>query len=58
MEVWGRPLAPALALKHFKNEAEAFEKIKPLQLIEPTFAAEYNEEYLAWKKVLEQQLAD
>ncbi len=54
----GAAIGAGIGVKIFKNEAEAFEKITPLQLIEPSSAAEYNEEYLAWKKVLEQQLAD
>lgn len=48
----GAAIGAGIGAKTFKNEAEAFEKSKPLQLIEPTCAEEYNQHYADWKKVL------
>src|SRR3954451_1879127 len=48
----GAALGAGIGAKIFSNAKEAFKKMKPLQLIEPTKAAEYNELYKNWKKYL------
>jgi len=40
----------------FASEKEAFANTKPLDLIEPTVYAAYNEVYEGWKKLLEKQI--
>lgn len=48
----GAAIGAGIGAKAFANEQEAFSKMKPLQLIEPTNAAIYNALYEDWKKVL------
>src|SRR4051812_14207734 len=48
----GAALGAGIGAKIFSNAKEAFTKMKPLQLIEPTKADEYNELYKNWKKYL------
>ena len=52
----GAAIGAGIGVKTFRNEAEAFEKTKPLQLIEPFAAEEYDRHYQEWKKVLEKLL--
>jgi xylulokinase len=49
----GAALGAGIGAKIFNNTKEAFTKMKPLQLIEPTKAKEYNELYEKWKNCLE-----
>ena len=53
----GAAIGAGIGAKTFTNESEAFAQMKPLNLIEPTKAAEYNEHYLQWKIVLDKLLA-
>ena len=53
----GAAIGAGIGAKTFKNESEAFEQMKPLNLIEPTKASEYNEHYLLWKNILDNLLA-
>ena len=53
----GAAIGAGIGAKTFKNESEAFEQMKPLNLVEPTRAGEYNEHYLEWKKILDKLLA-
>jgi xylulokinase len=48
----GAALGAGIGAKIFSNAKEAFTKMKPLQLIEPTKADEYNELYKKWKNFL------
>jgi xylulokinase len=48
----GAAIGAGIGAKTFKNESEAFEKFKPLQLVEPTQADEYDKHYQDWKNVL------
>ena len=53
----GAAIGAGIGAKTFKNESEAFAKMKPLNLVEPTRADEYNGHYLEWKNVLDKMLA-
>jgi xylulokinase len=52
----GAALGAGIGAKIFNNAKEAFTKMKPLQLIEPNKADEYNELYKRWKKFLMKDL--
>ncbi len=52
----GAAIGAGIGAAIFKSEQEAFEEIKPLQLIEPTSAGIYNSFYFRWKKLLKKQL--
>jgi xylulokinase len=48
----GAAIGAGIGVKAFASEQEAFSKMKPMQLIEPTVTEEYNEQYQQWLKVL------
>jgi xylulokinase len=48
----GAALGAGIGAKIFSSAKEAFKKMKPLQLIEPTKAGEYDELYKKWVKFL------
>lgn len=52
----GAALGAGIGAKIFSNPKEAFTKMKPLQLVEPTRAKEYDELYKKWKKYLEKDV--
>jgi xylulokinase len=52
----GAAIGAGIGVKAFKTEQEAFSKMKPLQLIEPTKADAYNSVYQDWKNVLQKHL--
>jgi xylulokinase len=52
----GAALGAGIGAKIFSNAKEAFTKMKPLQLVQPTKANEYNELYEKWEKLLSQAL--
>ncbi len=52
----GAALGAGIGAKVFSNEKEAFQNIRPLQLIEPTVASEYNDLYEGWKECLKKDL--
>ncbi|WP_207533441.1 xylulokinase [Desertivirga arenae] len=52
----GAALGAGIGAGIFSSEEEAFSNMKPLQLIEPTKAGEYEKVYQEWKKQLENQL--
>lgn len=52
----GAALGAGIGAKIFGDAKEAFSKMKPLQLVEPTKADEYNELYKKWKEYLEKDL--
>jgi xylulokinase len=54
----GAAIGAGIGAAIFKSEQQAFEEIKPLQLIEPTAANVYNSFYFEWKKLLEKQLGN
>ena len=49
----GAAIGAGIGAKTFKNESEAFEQMKPLNLVEPTRADEYNGHYQEWKNILD-----
>jgi len=53
----GAALAAGIGAKIFSDAKEAFTKMKPLQLVEPTKADAYNELYGKWKKYLEKDMS-
>jgi xylulokinase len=53
----GAALGAGIGAKIFSDPQEAFSKMKPLQLIEPTKTNGYDELYEKWKKYLEKDLA-
>lgn len=52
----GAAIGAGIGAGIFGDEQQAFEKIKPLQLIEPSCADIYNTFYFEWKQILEKQL--
>ena len=52
----GAALGAGIGAKIFSNAKEAFTKMKPLQLIEPTKADEYNALYKKWRDYLKNDL--
>ncbi len=48
----GAAIGAGIGVKAFANEQEAFSKMKPLQLVEPTAAEVYDGLYQQWKQVL------
>ncbi len=52
----GAALGAGIGANIFANEKEAFNKMLPLQLIEPNAVNTYNDIYLEWKVLLEKQL--
>jgi len=52
----GAALGAGIGAKIFNDAKEAFTKMKPLQLVEPTKANVYNELYGKWKKYLEKDM--
>lgn len=52
----GAAIGAGIGAGVFGNEQQAFEKIKPLQLIEPSCAGTYNTFYFEWKQILDKQL--
>jgi xylulokinase len=54
----GAALGAGIGSKIFKDAKEAFAKMKPLQLVEPTKAEVYNDLYAKWKKCLDRDLPD
>jgi xylulokinase len=52
----GAAIGAGIGAKAFANEQEAFSKMKPLQLVEPTKADVYNEHYQQWLKVLKKHV--
>jgi xylulokinase len=53
----GAAIGAGIGAKAFANEHEAFSKMKPLQLVEPTKADVYNEHYQQWLKVLKKHVS-
>lgn len=49
----GAAIGAGIGAKAFANEQDAFSKMKPLQLVEPTQQDAYNSLYHEWKAVLE-----
>jgi xylulokinase len=54
----GAAIGAGIGAKAFANEQEAFSKMKPLQLVEPTKADVYNEQYQQWLKVLKKHVSN
>ena len=54
----GAAIGAGIGVKAFASEQEAFSKMKPMQLIEPTVAGKYNEEYEKWLQVLKKHLSE
>lgn len=52
----GAALGAGIGAKIFSDAKEAFTKMKPLQLVEPTKAEEYDELYEGWKECLNRDL--
>ncbi len=52
----GAALGAGIGAKIFSNPKEAFTKMKPLQLVKPTKAGEYDELYKKWKEYLRKEL--
>lgn len=52
----GAALGAGIGAKAFSSEQDAFTKMQPLQLVEPTKQDTYNELYKEWKEVLEKHL--
>ncbi len=52
----GAALGAGIGANNFVSEKEAFDKMQPLQLIEPNAVVAYNDYYLQWKQLLEKQL--
>lgn len=54
----GAALGAGIGANIFASEEEAFDKMQPLQLIEPNAVTIYNDIYLEWKVLLEKQLSN
>jgi xylulokinase len=54
----GAAIGAGIGAKAFKNEQEAFSKMKRLQLVEPNNQETYNILYHEWKEVLEMHLSE
>jgi xylulokinase len=52
----GAAIGAGIGAKAFANEAEAFSKMKPMQLVEPNQKDVYNEHYQQWLKVLKKHV--
>jgi xylulokinase len=53
----GAALGAGIGAKIFSDAKEAFTKMKPLQLVEPTKANVYDELYAKWKEYLEKDMS-
>jgi xylulokinase len=54
----GAAIGAGMGAGIYKSSAEAFEKRSAQGMAEPTDEAKYDELYLQWKAILEEQLAD
>ncbi|MBC7720999.1 MAG: carbohydrate kinase, partial [Pedobacter sp.] len=54
----GAALGAGIGANIFASEEEAFDKMQPLQLIEPNAVTIYNDIYLEWKVLLQKQLSN
>lgn len=52
----GAAIGAGIGAKAYADEKDAFANMKPLQLIEPSQARQYDEFYSGWKNILEKQM--